>query len=114
MASVVKKMECYNIRKSVKDLGEDLKEKIKAEKDRETDGNIKSGSTPMDFTECVKQQNAWSDFMIMKGYKVAPIMINSQASIVRYCTDEGSVIITCSNPDQKRVVTQSPHMEDCQ
>ena len=24
MASVVKKMECYNIRKSVKDLGEDL------------------------------------------------------------------------------------------
>ena len=23
MASVVKKMECYNIRKSVKDLGED-------------------------------------------------------------------------------------------
>ena len=27
MASVVKKMECYNIRKSVKDLGEDLKEK---------------------------------------------------------------------------------------
>ena len=32
MASVVKKMECYNIRKSVKDLGEDLKEKIKAER----------------------------------------------------------------------------------
>lgn len=29
MASVVKKMECYNIRKSVKDLGEDLKEKSK-------------------------------------------------------------------------------------
>ncbi len=90
------------------------KEKIKAEKDRKTDGNIKSGSTPMGFTECVKQQSAWSDFMSMKGYKVAPIMINDQVSIVRYCTDEGSVIITCSNPDQKRVVTQSPHMEDCQ
>lgn len=27
MASVVKKMECYNIRKSVKDLGEGFKRK---------------------------------------------------------------------------------------
>lgn len=31
MASVVKKMECYDIQKSVEDLGEHLKEKIKAE-----------------------------------------------------------------------------------
>lgn len=90
------------------------KEKVKAETDKKTNENIKSGSTSMDFAECVKQQTAWSDFMNAKGYKVVPIVINDQATIIRYCTDEGSVIITCSNPDQKRVVTQSPHMEDCQ
>lgn len=42
---------------------------------------------------------------------VAPINIveTSDVRVVRFNTSDGSVLITCSGPDQKMIAVQSPH-----
>ena len=46
---------------------------------------------------------------------IAPINIveTDEIRMVRFCTTDGSVLVTCSMPDQKRAVTTSPHRPGC-
>ena len=63
-----------------------------------------SQSVAMDFDKCLQ---------IIRGTStdlgVAPINIaeTDVLRIVRYVTEDGSVLITCSKPDRKMVITKS-------
>jgi len=42
---------------------------------------------------------------------IAPVNIveSNELRIVRFNTSDGSVLVTCSRPDRKMIVVQSPH-----
>jgi len=64
-----------------------------------------STSKSMSFEDCLKViRNTATDL------GVAPINIveTSEARIVRFPTSDGSVLVTCSKPDRKMVMTISP------
>ena len=75
---------------------------------------VKSESSNMDFSVCIQQQVEFSEAISSSGnYKVIPIVDTNILSIVRFCTNDGSVIHTCSAPDNKMVVTMSTNREGC-
>lgn len=75
---------------------------------------VESKSSEMDFPTCMLQQAEFSDAISSSGnYKVIPIVDTNVLSIVRLCANDGSVIHTCSAPDNKMVVTMSTNREGC-
>lgn len=60
----------------------------------------------MDFQVCIQTIQTMSGEM-----GVAPINIveTPDVRIVRFNTSDGSVLVTCSKPDNKLVMVQSPH-----
>lgn len=62
-----------------------------------------SSSRPMSFEKCI------ATIQVMSERFGAPenIVETSILRIVRYHTSDGSVLVTCSKPDRKMVVTQS-------
>jgi hypothetical protein len=69
-----------------------------------------STSDSMSFEQCLQviRQTA-------SELGVAPINIveTNILRMVRFCTTDGSVLITCSDPDQKMVLTASPYRPGC-
>lgn len=75
---------------------------------------VESKSAEMDFSTCMLQQAEFSDAISSSGnYRVIPIVDTSVLSIVRLCANDGSVIHTCSAPDNKVVITRSTNREGC-
>ena len=60
----------------------------------------------MNFDTCVRQIQAYAG-----SIGVAPINIveTSDVRIVRFPATDGSVLLTCSRPDRKMILVQSPH-----
>ena len=86
-----------------------------AEPENLDEGNVvESKSAEMDFSTCMLQQAEFSDAISSSGnYKVIPIVDTNILSIVRLCANDGSVIHTCSAPDNKVVITRSTNREGC-
>lgn len=86
-----------------------------AEPENLDEGNVvESKSAEMDFASCMLQQAEFSDAISSSGnYKVIPIVDTNVLSIVRLCANDGSVIHTCSAPDNKVVITRSTNREGC-
>lgn len=86
-----------------------------AEPENLDEGNVvESKSAEMDFSTCMLQQAEFSDAISSSGnYKVIPIVDTNVLSIVRLCANDGSVIHTCSAPDNKVVITRSTNREGC-
>lgn len=80
----------------------------------EDDSVIESNSSDMEFSTCVMQQAAFAEAILSSGnYKVIPIVDTEVLSMVKFCTNDDSVIHTCSAPDNKMVVTKSTNREGC-
>lgn len=107
-------------------IAEDIVENVDIEQtepviENTTSGNkesIQSGvvskSTDIDFATCMQQQNEMTAMLLSSGnYRVIPIVQTGFLSIVRFCTNDGSVLHTCSEEDGKMVVTMSPNQEGC-
>lgn len=60
----------------------------------------------IDFEQCLASIRT-----IANDLAVAPVNIveTNDVRIVRFNTSDGSVLVTCSRPDRKMVVVQSPH-----
>lgn len=86
-----------------------------AEPEKLDEGSVvESKSAEMDFSTCMLQQAEFSDAISSSGnYKVIPIVDTNVLSIVRLCANDGSVIHTCSAPDNKVVITRSTNREGC-
>ncbi|WP_336143345.1 hypothetical protein [Acinetobacter sp. 102] len=86
-------------------------ERIKAEdRERESRKYNSSPSTIMSFDEC--KQKALSVQVAVAGtqYKSAVLVDSDIAYMARICTNDGSVLITCSALDKKMITTKS---NDC-
>lgn len=79
------------------------------------DGSVvNSKSSDMDFSICMLQQAEFSEAISSSGnYKVISIVDTNVLSIVRFCTNDGSVIHTCNALDKKMVVAMSTNREGC-
>nr|WP_181716619.1 lipoprotein [Psychrobacter sp.]QJS05681.1 hypothetical protein [Psychrobacter sp.] len=86
-----------------------------AEPDLIDDGSIvNSKSSDMDFSICMLQQAEFSEAISSSGnYRVISIVDTNILSIVRFCTNDGSVIHTCNALDKKMVVAMSTNREGC-
>lgn len=70
---------------------------------------IKSESIPMNFSACVALQQQSVSAVFGAGYKTSVIVDTNELRMVRICTNDGSVLITCSEPDGNMITTTSPH-----
>lgn len=68
------------------------------------------GDDTMSFAACSELQNRTIASVAGTQYKYSIVMDTAELRMVRVCTNDGSVLITCSALDQKVVTTQSP---DC-
>jgi len=67
---------------------------------------VKTQTVEMGFYDCKNR------IIFMKAkFGIAPEIIadTSDVKMVRFPTSDGSVIVTCSRPDEKMAVTQSPY-----
>lgn len=70
-----------------------------------TPSGVRSESKPMDFDDCLR-----SIRLLAESIGQAPINIveTDILRMVRFASSDGSVLVTCSRPDQKQVITTSP------
>lgn len=104
-----------HIKKTAETLNRQLDEQLKANPPRPrpkittaaTASNTEAQSMPFDQCVAVVDKTA---LQLGLGWLRAPIIVRTtEAYIRRFCTDTGSVLITCSRPDQKMVTTKSPY-----
>ena len=75
---------------------------------------VESKSSDVDFGTCIQQQAGMAEAILSSGnYNVIPIVDTNVLSMVKFCTNDNSVIHTCSAPDNKMIVTISTNKEGC-
>lgn len=80
----------------------------------EDDSMVESKSSDMDFSTCLQQQAEFTEAVSSSGnYNVISIVDTEILSMVKFCTNDDSVIHTCSAPDNKMIVTKSTNREGC-
>lgn len=71
-------------------------------------GEAKSESSRMDFSDCVLTTKALLS-EIAGNYPVSTIADTSVVYSVKAWVNDAALMVTCSQPDGKRVITQSPY-----
>lgn len=66
-----------------------------------------SKSIPMSFDECQAYQASTIAKLNVPATDIEPVVNSSILTITRVYTADGSVLISCSKPDKKMVVTMS-------
>lgn len=75
---------------------------------------LETTTKEMDFTSCVLLQNQTAEAISSSGnYKVVNIVDTDILKVKRMCTNDGSVLVSCSAPDNKMILTKSPHRDGC-
>ncbi|WHP46388.1 hypothetical protein QMO40_07065 [Mannheimia bovis] len=67
-----------------------------------------SQSSRMNFTDCVLTTKAMMS-EVASNYPVSTLVDTSLVYSVKAWVNDASIIVTCSEPDGKRVITQSPY-----
>lgn len=89
-------------------------EVVKKENPPKKEVGLETTTKEMDFDSCIALQSQFANELISSGnYKVVNIVDTDILSIKRMCTNDGSVLVTCSKPDNKMVLTKSPHQDGC-
>lgn len=70
-------------------------------------GEATSQSHRATFDECLATQAKVVAQLNVAPSRIKPIVNTSVMTMTRICVDDGSVIISCSKPDEKMVITQS-------
>lgn len=81
--------------------------------DKPVYAEIPSESRNMDFDECKKLQASILLSSVGTKTKVFSTVTTDILTSIRVCTTDGSVLLSCSNPDNKLVVTKSPYQDGC-
>lgn len=66
-----------------------------------------SHSEQMTFEECLAHRERVIISLNVNPQNIIPVVNTGIVTITRICTADGSVLITCSKPDQKMVLTMS-------
>lgn len=81
----------------------------KAPRNTDTAAPLKSESQKMAFEVCVAAANRVALQAGLSGRSSPRIANSSTLYIRRVCTDDGSLLITCSRADESMITTTSPH-----
>ena len=81
--------------------------------DKPVYAELPSESRSMDFDECKKLQASTLLSSVGTETKVFSTMTTDILTSIRVCTTDGSVLLSCSKPDNKMVVTKSPYQDGC-
>ena len=75
---------------------------------------VSSTNDRMNFDACIQKQNSVKNQISSSGnYNIIPIVQTATLSIIRICTNDGSVIITCNAEDGNMITTQSNNKDGC-
>lgn len=75
---------------------------------------VSSTSEKMDFGTCVQKQNSVKNQIASSGnYNIIPIVQTSSLSVIRVCTNDGSVLLTCNAADGNMIATESTNRDGC-
>jgi len=66
-----------------------------------------SESTPMSFEECLSRKEAVVAQLRVNPSDIITVVNTNMVTITKLCTVDGSVLVTCSKPDKKMVITRS-------
>ena len=102
------KEQIKQIRDKQKEYKDAIAAREKAQKEYEDRLKVKSTSTNMSFTECKKMALS-SQLAVAGNYKTSVIINTSKEYMARICTNDGSVLLTCSARDGKLITTTSPY-----
>ena len=81
--------------------------------DKPVYAELPSESRSMDFYECKKIQASTLLSSVGTKTKVFSTVTTDILTSIRVCTTDGSVLLSCSKPDNKMVVTKSPYQDGC-
>ena len=81
--------------------------------DKPVYAELPSESRNMDFDECKKLQASTLLSSVGTKTKVFSTVTTDVLTSIRVCTTDGSVLLSCSKPDNKLVVTKSPYQDGC-
>lgn len=70
-------------------------------------GAANSESMTLAFEECIARREAVITQLGISASNIIPIVNTSVMTMTKLCTADGSLIVTCSKPDNKMVLTQS-------
>ena len=81
--------------------------------DKPVYAELPSESRSMDFDECKKLQASTLLSSVGTKTKIFSTVTTDVLTSIRVCTADGSVLLSCSKPDNKMVVTKSPYQDGC-
>lgn len=67
----------------------------------------KSQSMSMSFEDCLARKETVISQLGVNPKDIIPVVNTNIMTMTKLCTVDGSVIVTCSRPDNKMVLTQS-------
>lgn len=84
------------------------------DKNNTVQSSVSSASEKMDFGTCVQKQNSVKNQIASSGnYNIIPVVQTSSLSIIRVCTNDGSVLLTCNAVDGNMIATESTNRDGC-
>lgn len=66
-----------------------------------------SSTISLSFEECLARKETVISQLGVNPSDIIPIVNTKIMTMTKLCTADGSVIVTCSKPDRKMVITQS-------
>ena len=66
-----------------------------------------SQTMSMSFQECIAKREAVITQLGVNPRDIIPVVNTNVMTMTKLCTVDGSIIVTCSKPDRKMVVTTS-------
>jgi hypothetical protein len=66
-----------------------------------------SQTISLSFDECLARKEAVISQLGVNPRDIIPVVNTKIMTMTKLCTVDGSVIVTCSKPDRKMVITQS-------
>lgn len=70
-------------------------------------------TTPMEYDRCLAFQGILKTMFVRKGYKVLSDTQTGSMSVLKYCLEDGTAIVTCNKDTKTMVETLTHNMSAC-
>ena len=67
----------------------------------------KTQKISMSYTECLTKKEIVINTLGVRASDIIPIVNSSIMNVTKYCTVDGSVLLTCSKPDNAMIIITS-------
>lgn len=70
-------------------------------------------TTPMEYDRCLAFQGIMKSMFVRKGYKVLSDTRTGNMSVLKYCLEDGTAIVSCNKDTRTMVETLTHNMNAC-